>query len=954
MPSAYALNCAADPTSLECVNKRNISFTPTVGDVSIVFLGNIFGSVNGVLAGSGSQIIGELFGVFNAGLLSFGGIVILYTLMISTMNTAGEGQLMGQRWSSVWIPIRTTFGLGLLMPQASGYCLMQVFVMWIVVQGIGAADSIWSGTLSYLNRGGVLIQKKMSSDASADAGDGAIMTAAMGIAAAQVCMKTLNIEYEKYRKIILTTDVRCNLDVNTDANDPWFRFCHNPVPDFVGSVNITSEKNLQIPPGNPVIQVMPDFGEREKYAIYPTLNGICGQLTWKAYSPNGDSDLTNSEYLSTKNSRTIAVHQLYTALLTISMPMVSNAPTFNDTIGCGDQVYCVDTKYAQYQYGYPLTRSYTAGCKNRLTPELNYDDLLACTDWGTIYQQSTLLGGKELQDAVAAYNGIMVPTLSLDTLNSGNSAKEYDRRRAFIKRARSDGWLMAGAYFFQVAQLNNYVANKQGGSKMPTDGDSGLLFEAGQITGQQGGPWKYSYVNKTLDKTLNGACKESKRDSNLAVDTTIAQPFCELTSNELNSIGGLIMGDGNFEKDLPTYTSMYDDRDSGSYVYTEYNTVTYLRNSNSILLPDQHVVLDAGLKDSDTFDFNTQSSVTKLSKQSFSGGKWGIAGSLTSLVWNGILRPLWNMFLELMIPPIMELFYQMISPMLDMSARIFNNALDVMRIDGVNPIIAISVMGNQFISGVGDSWLAMAFFVAPAAVFPPAYSVLMMLMPIVTGWMGIMLTIGFSSAFYVPFVPVLVFIFAGMAWLIAVIEAMTAAPIVALGTIHPEGNEAFGKGEQAIMILLNMFLRPSLMVLGYIFGIILSYVGVWMMNVGFNMTIRDVDYLQPLSEGAGIAEAKHKSIYGLWTSIFLFYFTILAYTALYVTIVQQAFEMIHYLPDKILRWLSGGYIENLGESTTRSMLADVKSKVDEAGAQASSAMSKVSSSLQTMIVPEQK
>ncbi len=47
----------------ECRNKRTISFTPVPGDVSVVFLGNIFGSVDGVLAGSGSQIIGEMFTV---------------------------------------------------------------------------------------------------------------------------------------------------------------------------------------------------------------------------------------------------------------------------------------------------------------------------------------------------------------------------------------------------------------------------------------------------------------------------------------------------------------------------------------------------------------------------------------------------------------------------------------------------------------------------------------------------------------------------------------------------------------------------------------------------------------------------------------------------------------------------------------------------------------------------
>lgn len=72
--------------------------------------------------------MGSMFGVFNSAVLALGGIIIMYTLMVSTMNTAHEGQMLGQKWSSIWIPLRSTFGLALLIPKASGYCMMQVFL----------------------------------------------------------------------------------------------------------------------------------------------------------------------------------------------------------------------------------------------------------------------------------------------------------------------------------------------------------------------------------------------------------------------------------------------------------------------------------------------------------------------------------------------------------------------------------------------------------------------------------------------------------------------------------------------------------------------------------------------------------------------------------------------------------------------------------------------------------
>lgn len=115
----------------------SLSFAPPPSDVSVIFLGNIFGIVDGVLHGTGSQIMGSMFGVFNSAVLALGGIIIMYTLLVSTMNTAHEGQMLGQKWSSIWVPLRSTLGLALLIPKGTGYCLMQIFVMWIVVQGVG-------------------------------------------------------------------------------------------------------------------------------------------------------------------------------------------------------------------------------------------------------------------------------------------------------------------------------------------------------------------------------------------------------------------------------------------------------------------------------------------------------------------------------------------------------------------------------------------------------------------------------------------------------------------------------------------------------------------------------------------------------------------------------------------------------------------------------------------------
>jgi len=132
-------------------------FTPSSGDLSIGFLSSFFGVVDGILHGGGSQILGAMFGVFNAVILIFGAIMLAYVLIMGTINTANEGEMLGRKWSSVWVPIRLVISIVLLIPKASGYSLIQVLVMWVVVQGVGVADKVWDRVIDYIQQGGVII-----------------------------------------------------------------------------------------------------------------------------------------------------------------------------------------------------------------------------------------------------------------------------------------------------------------------------------------------------------------------------------------------------------------------------------------------------------------------------------------------------------------------------------------------------------------------------------------------------------------------------------------------------------------------------------------------------------------------------------------------------------------------------------------------------------------------------
>ena len=121
-------------------------FTPYPSDLSIQYLSMIFGTVEGTAVTGGSfQTLKTVLVSFNMAIMSLGGIVVLYSLIVSMVNTAHDGEMLGRDWSSMWIPLRIALGFALLLPVkgSTSYSVIQVFVMWVVTQGVYAADYLW-------------------------------------------------------------------------------------------------------------------------------------------------------------------------------------------------------------------------------------------------------------------------------------------------------------------------------------------------------------------------------------------------------------------------------------------------------------------------------------------------------------------------------------------------------------------------------------------------------------------------------------------------------------------------------------------------------------------------------------------------------------------------------------------------------------------------------------------
>lgn len=152
-------------------------FTVKDTDISVKILSQIFGSLTPV---GGVDAFGGAISTFNGAILIVGGILATYTLLAGTLGTAHDGEMLGKKFSSVWIPIRYSLGTALVLPVLSGgYCIMQQLVMWCILQGVGLANAVWT---SYLTSPNLTAPVYMTTDSKR-----AVLNFANNIALAQIC-----------------------------------------------------------------------------------------------------------------------------------------------------------------------------------------------------------------------------------------------------------------------------------------------------------------------------------------------------------------------------------------------------------------------------------------------------------------------------------------------------------------------------------------------------------------------------------------------------------------------------------------------------------------------------------------------------------------------------------------------------------------------------------------------
>lgn len=182
-----------------------------------------------------------------------------------------------------------------------------------------------------------------------------------------------------------------------------------------------------------------------------------------------------------------------------------------------------------------------------------------------------------------------------------------------------------------------------------------------------------------------------------------------------------------------------------------------------------------------------------------------------------------------------------------------------------------------------------------------AWQSLQELISMVTVPMGALIYLGYFMGIWIPMIPGFIFLIGVTGWVVVVIEAVIASSLWAVMHLTPDSNDSFIGGQsQGYLLLLSVFFRPALMIMGLIVSMAAIIPLLQYTNEFFVLSFRLV---------------QTNSVTGLFSMAGF----MLAYCFVAFSVLMMIFGLPQTLPDRILKWIGAG-IGDLGEQGTMSRI----------------------------------
>lgn len=766
-------------------------FSIPQNDQSVYYLGQIFGYMGSIMpVQNANLLIGTMFKTFNTIALVLGSFVIVYTTIVGLLATAHEGEFMGKKWSGLWVPLRSVFGIAALFPMTSGYSLLQIMMMWCILQGVGAADTLWTTVLNYTQVAGSPF-------------------ASINIPTVQISQSMGNL----FQGLTCQASARSAFTETYGQSNANYYYCadsaHSGESICTASdyLNPISGSQAVVPSGANNATLKPWV-----YSLGPqasTSGGACGSMTYcNENTACPGTDDTSRVACAACQGQKAALQVIVPSLGAVASAFVAADHDYLDFYSAYQQTtpswqvppwiksYCSATGTSPAQccvtnspagalesltslFGGNLGAA--SSCKapvsfpsafrttNKQQDSFNTsDDAINKVIW-PYFIQNYLQGSDYIGASTTYYLGAITTAVA-----NAIAAQSASALTGWQASAQSQGWLFAGSYYYRLAQMNNN--NLQ--AAIPT------------------------FAVSNQDPSSTGSSMQSYRNNYTAVPTLYAALQQQSQSSQTQG------------------------------------------SSLSASMPPTMSVLFSGI----------------------SGSSSGIMSSFMGTLTNtqGSFQPLASV----------QAFGESLLITAQVIFAVFLSAVAIL-------LAIFSVKGIQFV-GTGGEWDVQNIITTSVIVF----------LPIFMAFISALFVFGGTLAVYVPLIPFIVFTMAAMGWIIGTIEAMVAAPLVAIGILSPGGqHEILGRAEPALMLLLNVVLRPSLMIFGMIFAMLFANAAVMLVNATFRQVVGDIMNTNGLVE------------------CILF---IAAYTFLIITVLNKCFSLIHLIPERVITWI-GGHAVTYGE-----------------------------------------
>lgn len=145
----YAVMGTAQASSTTSFFATPTAHVPT--DVVLKMMDQVFGPSLGVF-GTASEPVGTpvylglhaVLSFYSMAMMVIAVVIIIYYIMTVIGEAAKTGTPFGQRFNSLWAPIRLVVALGLLVPLGSGLNSAQYLTLWTAKMGSGLGTMVWT------------------------------------------------------------------------------------------------------------------------------------------------------------------------------------------------------------------------------------------------------------------------------------------------------------------------------------------------------------------------------------------------------------------------------------------------------------------------------------------------------------------------------------------------------------------------------------------------------------------------------------------------------------------------------------------------------------------------------------------------------------------------------------------------------------------------------------------